>query len=125
MPNDPKECREHTKHWRLVSATKSPVLNQAEALLSALVLVDQVRLSRLETQHAIGRSRESLAETSAALVVIKDAPAASLRRKVQRQIYALKPKRHICLNEQVANVPIGVKVHAVGETSVVRRRRLP
>jgi len=97
MPDDPKECREHAKRWAVASATTNPVLKQnliqTEALVRVRVLVDQIRLSRRATQHAIERSRESLAETSAALVAIKDAHAAALRRKVQRRIYVLKPKR--------------------------------
>ena len=97
MPDDPKECREHAKRWAVASATTNPVLKQSlvqtEALVRARVLVDQVRLSRLATQSAIERSRESLAETSAALVALRGILEAALRRKVQRRIYALKPKR--------------------------------
>ena len=48
-------------------------------------------MPRLATQNAIERSRESLAETRAALVAMKLAHLTALRRKVQKQIYALKP----------------------------------
>ena len=66
---------------------------QSEALVKARVAVDQIRLSKLATQNAIERSRESLAETSAALVAFKHDLQAALRRKVQRRINALNPKR--------------------------------
>ena len=65
--------------------------NSTEALLRARVSVDQVRLSRLATQNAIERSRESLAETKAALVAMKLAHLTALQRKVQKRIDALKP----------------------------------
>jgi hypothetical protein len=67
--------------------------NSTEALVRARVLIDQIRLSRLATQSAIGRSRESLAETRAALVAMKHAHLTALRRTVQRRIDALKPPR--------------------------------
>jgi hypothetical protein len=88
MPNDLNESREHAKHWAVASSTV-----QTKALVKARVLVDQVRLSRLATQNAIERSRESIAETRVALVAIKDALEAALRQRVQRRINALKPKR--------------------------------
>lgn len=65
--------------------------NSTEALVRARVLIDQVRLSRLDTQNAIGRSRDSLAETRAALVAMKHAHLTALHRKVQRRIDGLKP----------------------------------
>jgi hypothetical protein len=43
----------------------------SEALLRTRVAVDQVRLSRLATQNAIGRSRASLAETRSLIVALK------------------------------------------------------
>ena len=60
-----------------------------EVLLKTRVAVDRVRLSRLATQNAIERSRESLAETRAALVSLRDAHDRRLRQKVQRRIDAL------------------------------------
>jgi hypothetical protein len=86
MPDDLKEDREHDKHWAVATV-------QTETLVRARVAVDQIRLSRVGTQNAIERSRESLAETSAALVVFKHDLQAALRRKVQRRINALNPKR--------------------------------
>jgi hypothetical protein len=69
----------------------SAVRHQTEALVRARVLVDQIRLSRLATQTAIERSRDSLSEARAALVAMKRAHLTALRRKVQRRIDALKP----------------------------------
>jgi hypothetical protein len=93
MPNDPKEGGEYAKRLRAVSAAPKPMqsLVETEALVRARVLVDQIRLSRLATQNAIMRSRKSLAETRAALVVMKHAHLSRVRRKVQRRIDALKP----------------------------------
>ena len=71
--------------------TPSAVRHQTEALVRARVLVDQIRLSRLATQTAIERSRDSLSEARAALVAMKRAHLTALRRKVQRRIDALKP----------------------------------
>jgi hypothetical protein len=45
--------------------------NSSEMLLRAQVAVDQARLSRVETQTAIERSRTSLAETRALLIAIR------------------------------------------------------
>jgi hypothetical protein len=86
MPDDLKGRREHTKPWAVATV-------QTSALVRARLAVDQVRLSRLATQTAIGRSRESIAETSATLVALKRDLQAALRRKVQRRINALNPKR--------------------------------
>ena len=86
MPDELKESREHAQHWAVATA-------QTEALVKARVAIDQIRLSRLATQNAIERSRASIAETSAALVAIKLDLQAALRRKVQRRINALNPKR--------------------------------
>ena len=44
-----------------------------EALVRARIAVDQVRLSRLATQNAIERNRQSLAEMKAILVALRDA----------------------------------------------------
>ena len=74
-----------------VETTPSAVRHQTEALVRARVSVDQIRLSRLATQTAIERSRDSLSETRAALVAMKHAHLTALRRKVQRRIDALKP----------------------------------
>jgi hypothetical protein len=84
MPNDLKESL----------STAAAV--QTEALLKVRLAVDQTRLSRLSTQNAIGRSRESIAETNAALVAFKKDLQEALRRKVQRRInaLALKHQRH-------------------------------
>ena len=86
MPDDVKESREQAKPWAVATV-------QTEALVKARLAVDQIRLSRLATQNAIGRSRESLAETSAVLLAFKQDLQAALRRKVQRRINALDPKR--------------------------------
>jgi hypothetical protein len=67
-------------------------LSSTEALVRARIAVDQVRLSRLATQNAIERSRESLAETSALLVTVREANSSALRQKVKRRIEAMKPK---------------------------------
>ena len=83
MPSDPKECRENARRFSAVA--------QTEALVRARVSVDQIRLSRLATQSAIERSRDSLSEARAALVAMKHAYLTALRRKVQRRIDALKP----------------------------------
>ena len=74
-----------------VETTPSAVRHQTEALVRARVSVDQIRLSRLATQTAIERSRDSLSETRAALVAMKHAHLTALRRRVQRRIDALKP----------------------------------
>ena len=74
-----------------VETTPSTVRHQTEALVRARVSIDQIRLSRLATQTAIERSRDSLSETRAALVAMKHAHLTALRRKVQRRIDALKP----------------------------------
>jgi hypothetical protein len=86
MPDDLKGSREPAEPWAVATV-------QTEALVRARLAVDQIRLSRLATQNAIGRSRESIAETSAALVALKHDLQAALRRKVQRRINALNPKR--------------------------------
>ena len=86
MPDELKESEEHAQHGAVATV-------QTEALVKARVAVDQIRLSRLATQNAIERSRASIAETSAALVAIKLDLQAALRRKVQRRINALNPKR--------------------------------
>ena len=44
-----------------------------EALVRARIAVDQVRFSRLATQNAIERNRQSLAEMKAILVALRDA----------------------------------------------------
>jgi hypothetical protein len=61
-----------------------------EALVRARIAVDQVRLSRLATQNAIERNRQSLAEMKAVLVALRDADSSALRMKVQRRINAMK-----------------------------------
>jgi hypothetical protein len=61
-----------------------------EALVRARIAVDQVRLSRLATQNAIETNRQSLAETKAILVALRDADSPALRMKVQRRINAMK-----------------------------------
>jgi hypothetical protein len=61
-----------------------------EALVRARIAVDQVRLSRLATQNAIERNRQSLAEMKAILVAIRVANSSALRMKVQRRINAMK-----------------------------------
>jgi hypothetical protein len=61
-----------------------------EALVPARIAVDQVRLSRLATQNAIERNRQSLAEMKAVLVALRDAESSALRMKVQRRINAMK-----------------------------------
>ena len=74
-----------------VETTPSAVRHQTEALVRARVSIDQIRLSRLATQTAIERSRDSLSETRAVLVAMKHAHLTALRRRVQRRIDALKP----------------------------------
>ena len=74
-----------------VETTPGAVRHQTEALVRARVSIDQIRLSRLATQTAIERSRDSLSETRAALVAMKHAHLTALRRRVQRRIDALKP----------------------------------
>jgi len=86
MPNDMNESGERAK----LSAVATI---QTEVLVKALLAVDQTRLARLATQNAIGRSRESIAETNAALVAFKRDLQEALRRKVQRRINALGAKR--------------------------------
>jgi hypothetical protein len=61
-----------------------------EALVRARIAVDQVRLSRLATQNAIERNRQSLAEMKAVLIALRDAELSALRMKVQRRINAMK-----------------------------------
>ena len=61
-----------------------------EALVRARIAVDQVRFSRLATQNAIERNRQSLAEMKAILVALRDADSSALRMKVQRRINAMK-----------------------------------
>jgi hypothetical protein len=61
-----------------------------EALVRARIAVDQVRLSRLATQNAIERNRQSLAEMKAVLVALRDAESSALPMKVQRRINAMK-----------------------------------
>jgi hypothetical protein len=57
--------------------------------MRARVAIDQVRLSRLATQSAIERSRESLAQTKSALAAFRHAYSAALRRKIQQRINAI------------------------------------
>jgi hypothetical protein len=89
MPNDLTERGERTKLSALATI-------QTEALVKARLAVDRTRLARLATQNAIGRSRESIAETNAALVALKQDLQAALRRKAQKRINALsaKHRRH-------------------------------
>jgi hypothetical protein len=61
-----------------------------EVLVRARIAVDQVRFSRLATQNAIERNRQSLAEMKAILVALRDADSSALRMKVQRRINAMK-----------------------------------
>jgi hypothetical protein len=61
-----------------------------EALVRARIAVDQVRFSRLATQNAIERNRQSLAEMKAILVALRDDDSSALRLKVQRRINAMK-----------------------------------
>ena len=61
-----------------------------EALVRARIAVDQIRLSRLATQNAIERNRQSLAEMKAILVALRNADSSALRMKVQRPIHAMK-----------------------------------
>ena len=61
-----------------------------EALVRARIAVDQVRFSRLATQNAIERNRQSLAEMKAILVALRDADSSALRMKVQRRINDMK-----------------------------------
>jgi len=78
----------HSDHVRYNAMTKP---TPTEALVRARVAVDQIRLSRLATQNAIDRSRDSLAETRLAVVALKHAYLTSLRLKLQRRIVVLKP----------------------------------
>ena len=64
--------------------------NPDEALVRARIAVDQVRFSRLATQNAIERNRQSLAEMKAILVALRDADSSALRMKVQKGINAMK-----------------------------------
>lgn len=64
--------------------------NPDEALVRARIAVDQVRFSRLATQNAIERNRQSLAEMKAILVALRDAYSSALRMKVQKGINAMK-----------------------------------
>ena len=64
--------------------------NPDEALVRARIAVDQVRFSRLATQNAIERNRQSLAEMKAILVALRDANSSALRMKVQKGINAMK-----------------------------------
>jgi hypothetical protein len=84
MPGEVKEYRD--------DASPGSAVSQTEALVRARVSVDQIRLSRLATQSAIKRSRDSLSETRAALVTVQHSHLMALRRKFQKQIDALKPK---------------------------------
>jgi hypothetical protein len=86
MPEDLKESIESAKPWAAATV-------QTKALVKARLAVDHVRLSRLATQSAIGRSRESIAATSAVLEAFKRDLQAALRRKVQRRINALNQTR--------------------------------
>jgi hypothetical protein len=62
-----------------------------EALVRARIAVDQVRLSRLATQNAIERNRQSLTEIKTLLAALRDAKRSSAwRMKVQRSIDAMK-----------------------------------
>jgi len=77
-----------TPHRRYNAMTKP---TPTEALVRARLAVDQIRLSRLATQNAIDRSRDSLAETRLAVNALKHAYLRALRLKLQRRIEVLKP----------------------------------
>ena len=63
--------------------------NPTEALVRARIAIDQVRLSRLATQSAIERSRDSLAQTRSALAALRSSDSAAIRRKIQQRINAM------------------------------------
>ena len=83
----PSGCETHTHHdrARLAVAPTSPALatfgghlrycamasHFPEEIVRTRMAVDQARLSRLATQNAIERSRQSLAETRALLVALR------------------------------------------------------
>ena len=67
--------------------------SSTEALLRARIAVDQVRISRLATQNAIERGRESFSEIRAALVALRDAHSSAARQKVQQRIDALRLRK--------------------------------
>ena len=64
--------------------------SSTEALLRARIAVDQVRISRLATQNAIERGRESFSEIKAALAALRDTHSSAQRQKVQQRINALR-----------------------------------
>jgi hypothetical protein len=65
-----------------------------EALVRARIAVDQVRLSRLATQNAIERNRQSLTEIKTLLAAFRDANRSSeWQMKVQRRINAMKVRQ--------------------------------
>ena len=71
--------------------TPSAVRHQTEALVRARVLVDQIRLSRLATQTAIERSRDSLSESEGSSSCDEARPlngAASESSKTDRRVEA-------------------------------------
>src|SRR5262245_5723053 len=63
--------------------------NPIEALVRARIAIDQVRLSRLATQSAIERSRDSLAQTRSALAALRSFDSTAIRRKIQPRINAM------------------------------------
>jgi|SRR5262245_26637224 len=63
--------------------------NPTEALVRARIAIDQVRLSRLATQSAIERSRDSLAQTRSALAALRSFDSTAIRRKIQQRINAM------------------------------------
>jgi hypothetical protein len=75
------------QRWRFLTMIKP---SPHETLVRARIAVDQVRLSRLATQNAIERNRQSLAEMKAVLVALRDAESSALPMKVQRRINAMK-----------------------------------
>jgi hypothetical protein len=76
------------QRWLLLTEMKS---SPQEALVRARIAVDQVRLSRLATQNAIERNRQSLTEIKTLLAALRDAKRSSAwRMKVQRRIDAMK-----------------------------------
>jgi hypothetical protein len=76
--------------WGSVTFHPMVKLRPHEALVRARIALDQVRLSRLATQNAIERNRQSVAEMKAILIAHRDADSSALRMKVQRRINAMK-----------------------------------
>jgi hypothetical protein len=64
-------------------------LSSAEALVRTRIAVDQVRLSRLATQNAIERSRNSLADTRELLAALQRTYSSAMRQQMQERIDAL------------------------------------